>query len=119
MEDVTERLKEMFKDENWAVLTATGEISQIHVRQYLEANWSKYTDGLGENEQLKALILCGVHGGIDGKVGGDARNVEDFTNMAVSFSFSVVNLFVILQVFLYLFHSAALGERKKKHFQSG
>ena len=75
----------MFKNEHLAVLTSAGPISMVRVRDHLNENWTAYTEGLKENEQLRVLILCGVHGGHDGKVGGDARNVKDFTNLAVSF----------------------------------
>ena len=74
----------MFKNEHLAVLTSAGPISMVRVRDHLNENWTAYTEGLKENEQLRVLILCGVHGGDDGKVGGDANNVEDFTNLAVS-----------------------------------
>ena len=78
-------LGQMLKNEHLAVLTTAGPISMKHVGDHLNGNWGSYTKGLKENEQLRILILCGVHGGHDGKVGGDARNVEDFTNLAVSF----------------------------------
>ena len=86
-------LRPMFKNEHLAVLTTTGPISMVHVGDHLNKNWSAYTEGLKENEKLRVFILCGVHGGHDGKVGGDARNVEDFTNLAVNFPFCLVMVF--------------------------
>ena len=92
----------MFKNEHLAVLTTTGPISMVHVGDHLKEHWSAYTEGLKENEQLRVLILCGVHGGHDGKVGGDARNVEDFNKLAVSFPFSLsMLLFLTLLCFLF------------------
>ena len=85
----------MFRNEHLAVLTTTGPISMKHVGDHLKENWSAYTKGLTENEQLRVIILCGVHGGHDGKVGGDADNVEDFTNLAVS---SVIGITYLLRV---------------------
>ena len=67
-------LDQIFKSEHLAVLTTTCPISMKHVGDHLKENWSAYTKGLTENEQLRVIILCGVHGGHDGKVGRDARN---------------------------------------------
>ena len=85
-------LRQMFKNEHLAVLTTTRPISMVHVGDHLKEHWSAYTEGLKENEQLKVLILCGVHGGHDGKVGGDADNVKDFTNLAVSIVIGITYL---------------------------
>ena len=87
-------LRQMFKNEHLAVLTTTRPISMVHVGDHLKEHWSAYTEGLKENEQLRVLILCGVHGGHDGKVGGDARNVEDFTNLAVSIVIGITHTYL-------------------------
>ena len=76
-----ERTSLLFQEESRTVLTATGEVSHTHVRSHLNDKWGKYTAGL--HEQMKILIFCGVHGGHDGKIGGDAHNVEDFRTLAV------------------------------------
>ena len=48
----------MFMEEQKAVVTATGRVSQKHVRDHLNENWSKYTDGLNDDEQLKVAEIC-------------------------------------------------------------
>ena len=70
-----------FVNEQCASLTYTGSLSAITWRKHLIANWEKFKEGLTE---VKLLIVCGVHGGRDGSIGGDADNVRTCENQLVS-----------------------------------
>ena len=81
-------------NEQYTILTYTGELSAITWREYLEEHWELFTKGL---TQTKLLIICGVHGDQDGNYNGDAKNVQDCKNQvqAVSLTFIYLLLYVL------------------------
>ena len=68
-------------DDQSAIVTFTSTLSALNWREYLETKWEKIQRGLVE---VKLLIICGVHGGSDGRLEGDAHNVDDCKRQAVS-----------------------------------
>ena len=70
-----------FVNEQFAVLTYTGTLAAKTWRTYLQKNWENFKGGLDE---VKLLIICGVHGGGDGSIGDAERNVEDCKLQTVS-----------------------------------
>ena len=89
-----------FNDQD-AVLTYTGTLNAITWREYLTENWTKITEGLNE---VRVLIICGVHGDEEGNIGGDAKNVQTCKNQAVSLTFihSTQNIYSnVLKFFVY------------------
>lgn len=62
----------VFQNERQAVITSVGPLSAKHWRDYLDKNWTTLTEGL---TFFKVVVVAGVHGGNDGSIGGDAKNV--------------------------------------------
>ena len=70
-----------FVNEHCATLTYTGSLNAITWRNYLIDNWDEFKRGLST---VKVLIICGVHGGRDGSIGGDANNFTTCNNQTVN-----------------------------------
>ena len=70
-----------FVNEQCAVLTYTGDLQAIDWREYLQKHRKTLQ---GELPEIKLLIICGVHGGSDGKYFGDTFNVETCKLQVVS-----------------------------------
>ena len=68
---------------NRAILTHTGRLNAVNWRRYLlrEDNWDYFKRGL---EEMKLLVICGVHGREDGSIGADLDNVETCKAQIVS-----------------------------------
>ena len=95
---MSEALEELFQDEHRAILTSVGELSAIDWKRYLLCNWEEYTRG---HQVVKFIIFCGLHGANDGRNAGDARNVEDCKQQAVSQKY--MHYFVKFVISVYIF----------------
>ena len=63
------------------LLTNKGPITAKHWIEYLRDNWDIFRRELSD---INLLIICGVHGGKDGKYFGDTFNVETCKLQVVS-----------------------------------
>ena len=68
------------------VISLVSTVSAKHWRDYLKEYWKDVTHGVTSDE-IRLMVMAGVHGNPDGKVGDDAKNVQDCRNQAVILSF--------------------------------
>ena len=61
-------MNKLFKDEHLVIITATTEVSMPDWGDYILEEWDRLV-----KDNTKMLVLAGVHGYADGKVGSDDK----------------------------------------------
>ena len=82
-----------WQNEGHAVLSVITTVSAKHWKEYVEEEWTELTQGI--TGEVRLMVLAGVHGDPKGKVGEDAKNVQDCINQAVIILYQF-NYFLIL-----------------------
>ena len=67
-------MEKFFTAENLVIITSKDEVDAFQWRKYMEQNWDKL-----KQENAKLLVLAGVHGNQDGKLGNqDIGLLKDY-----------------------------------------